>query len=234
VVTQVFLKSIDDNGLEHTIKLFKEFLRLVSRYVMYQDPKQPQMGPHWIKTNKEGIPKVLKFSRDQIIRLRSDTNFSRMVLTYLSMYKLFHVEIDYDTSTITDPLKNPRLMMDVSDRILGFIRTVARTLRIEKFEKSKEHPVHVTLKAGAYGPRSMGVTSLFDIASSQNEGLLDTSLKMANLVYQESSRKIFSDLVNESLEATTSLPKVELKQSSRLHFISEGGGKTRIVCIGDI
>jgi hypothetical protein len=220
------------NGLITTVKVFKEYYRLVSRYIMYQDVKR-QVGPMWVSTNKRGVPKFLRLTDKQTRSLRSNPLYARLVLTSLSIYKLVKHEVDYDISTITAPCKSPKLS-EAINRIKPLIPQILKELKFKRFEPVECSPLFVTTKAGANGPKAMGVTSLLDMSAVIEEGLFPSIEKLYDLVFTKKQRETIEEIISSSRYSLFQMNLKHTRPSSRLHFIPEGGGKTRVVCIGDI
>jgi hypothetical protein len=95
---------------------------------------------------------------------------------------------------------------------------------------SGKHPIYASAKSGANGPLAMTETSIMDFQSLRKVHLVDPIRKLAKLVYQDPSELI------EAMHFTN----LEYKRNSssdysaRIHFLSEGGGKTRVIAIPDI
>jgi hypothetical protein len=227
-----FLNIEKCEGTVTAVKIAKENLRLVSRFILEQSTKK-QLGPRWISTDQRGIPSYLQMKQGEKTLLRSNPMKARIILTILSFYKLVKTKPDYSIKTITDPCAS----LDVGDtisRITKMLPKVLKTLKVTPFQTIDKYPLHVTTKAGGHGPAAMGVTSLFDLASIQAEEVYPKVTEMLDLVLTKSQHKVINGVTQESLEAITSDITEHIKSSARLHFISEGGGKTRVVCIGDI
>jgi len=232
--------QIKCNGKVTATKTLKEIHRLTSRYIMRQS-NNIQIGPIWIRTNKEGLPSILGLSQSEQKALRQDVHYQRFLLNLLNSYRLIVNEIDYDISTIIEPLH-----VDLSlcgNRVEEITSSMEKTLalyRIEEFEKeTMKSPIHVSTKAGASGPRTMGHTSLCDLKALIRDEQLQYVENLATLVYSGQSLSSFSKVLEQSkiiAENSTSLISNNINQylTMRLHFIAEGGGKTRVICIGDI
>jgi hypothetical protein len=221
-------------GIKQAVLTHKEILRLSTRAILRQS-RVDQLGPRWIATDNIGFPKVLGLTRSQKNEILGNPCKARMILTILSMFKLVKLEPDYNISTITDPLSvNKDVMVKTIDEIKSNLPKILKTLRVTKFVPKDCNPLHVTLKAGAYGPKAMGGTSVHDFAAVSEEGILLNIKKLFKLVLTPDQQKIVKKLEYQTADSITPDIYHNTKPSARLHFISEGGGKTRVICIGDI
>jgi hypothetical protein len=228
LTVSLFLKIEKSKGTKFTVLLFKELFRFVSRKMLDQDVKIDQT--FWLKTNKKGFPKIIGFLRPIIAS--KDIQDNRFVMTLMGCYKLIHLEPSFDVSTIIGPQKSPLCAETIED-INKHIPDILRILKIGKFKPSNVSPLHVTTKASATGSLAMGVTSITDLLSVQRTGDLEYIRSISKLVFNKSSYESFMILINNSLDKAKDI-KDKNHPSSRLHFISEGGGKTRVICIPDI
>jgi len=226
-----------NNGIKTTIGILKEVYRLTSRSIMSQDDKS-QIGPCWIAVNKHGFPKFLGLKSRDIHLLKKDAKFQREVLSLLNYYRSLSTEVTYDINTVTEPLKVPSDVTNLQIEELSdsFQRTI-NDFKIESFEVKDEKPSHVTTKSGGCGPKSMGLTSILDLGVSIRDGYIDEILKIIPLVYTKKGNLKFQEIYSKSIELLEIVESKTNKSNDttrRLHFISEGGGKTRVICIGDI
>jgi len=218
------------NGLSSALKMSKEVLRLVSRCFLRQDTSK-QLGPFWIATNKLGIPRHLRLRNKE--KYKTDPHYQRLILTVLSYYKLISDKVDNSISTIISPQKSSNLDSAISD-INKYIPKILKDLRIESFTKSDSPSMNVTTKAGANGPRAMVATSILALQAVLKEGLDGHILNMVQLVYTDGRVKEFNDLFDLSKALIDPNIDTSTLKALRLHFLIEGGGKTRVICIGDI
>jgi hypothetical protein len=231
-----FQKLEKANGTINAVQTHKEYLRLMSRKMMGQDAKK-QIGPTWIKMTKDGYLKFLKLTRSDKHKCLNDVGFQRALLTVLSVYKLICCPVDYDISTITSPSSvGLTVESPIIKEIQTFLPEILKIFKLEKFkiDNKEANPLHVTTKAGANGPASMGVTSIMDIVSDINDGTINKVNKLIPLVLNQKCVNLVQDLQAESYASIPPYINNKIQPSSRLHFISEGGGKTRVICIGDI
>jgi hypothetical protein len=99
--------------------------------------------------------------------------------------------------------------------------------------KSAHNPVFVTPKASANGPNAIGQTSILDAIACNDTGIIETQREMAKLVFTDEAYSQWDSLITESLSERNPDEKYT-DMTGRLHFLQEGGGKTRVICIPDI
>lgn len=218
-------------GTEETLKTYKELSRYVTCVVTGQVAILDQK--HWMSTYRDGFPRCLSFARKSLSA--GDKEWSRFVLTLLGYYKLFRLPPKIDVTSVTQPAKNPTRIAHLIEEMDSFIPQIINDLGGKTFHPSGRAPIFATTKAGASGPFAIGVTSLHDLLAARREGVNDLIspvvqgsyeyLQQGNLMklLDESSFEIF----NRDIKDTGKLP-------ARLHFLSEGGGKTRTICIPDV
>jgi len=228
---------IKNHGIRHAIGILKEEFRIVIKLFLGQTNKT-QVGPSWISVNKTGIPSYLNFTRAESRLLLADLRLQKITLTILNGYKLLFLEPDYDISTIVEPCKvTPKHLISYIEKVASeqFLAKLFSGYRIEPMEPFNGNPIYVTTKAGASGPKTMGITSLIDYHNIQKDGTLDLIKELMPLVFTREPLKLIENLLNQT--SSTPIPNCEQKHkvaTSRLHFLSEGGGKTRVICIADI
>jgi hypothetical protein len=95
-------------------------------------------------------------------------------------------------------------------------------------------PVFPTPKAGANGPNALGDTSILDCMASYESGIYKTQFEIARRVFTLAAFKVWARLFRESFSTGRSLDIRKKLVTGRLHFLKEGGGKTRVIAIPDI
>jgi hypothetical protein len=165
-----------------------------------------------------------------------DFPFRQGLLTVCNFYKTLLAPVSYDLSTITQVNEKSQtndyrtLIEDISDHFKDFLK--ARS--IDSFSLKSDNPVFATPKASANGRNALGATSLLDAMASSESNLSEVQFKIAETVFTESAFKKYTKLYEDSLSLfPTSFKKSKLR-TGRLHFLQEGGGKTRVICIPDI
>lgn len=198
--------------------------------ILHQDAKLKQIW--WTKLNKSGIPKFLCLSSP----LGVDVQYDRAVLTALGYYRLYHLSPDNGViNSITEgPSKIPE--SHHYDELEDFAKEFFEQRGILPFQPSEAHPIFATTKASANGSLAMGDTSILDAKAVDDLSIKPIIDEMIGLVYQPEQVTLFWKMYNDSLDQFSEelLPKRYPLSSARIHLISEGGGKTRPICIPDI
>jgi len=91
----------------------------------------------------------------------------------------------------------------------------------------------VTPKASAQGANAIGYTSILDAIACQDSGIIDTQRECAKEVFTSDAYSLWESLITRSLSERNP-NKQYSDMTGRLHFLQEGGGKTRVICIPDI
>lgn len=218
-------------GTEHALKTFKELSRYVTSVITGQDSRLNQ--EHWMRTYKDGYPKCLSFARKSLSG--GNKEMMRFILTLLGYYKLFHLPPKKDVISITLPSKDPTKVAITIDSMEESFSQILKEMGVSQFDASYGAPVFATTKAGASGPRAIGVTSLFDLLAVRRTGVNDLISPVVHETYGPMQQQALMEIIHQSAVAIQErgIKDKELL-GARLHFLSEGGGKTRVICIPDI
>lgn len=211
-------KRLKHRGKNDTIRHYKE-LYVVARSIALEIPFEPMKFTKAVR----GIPNELL---PYVSLLKSGKpHLVRRALTLLSLYKLLRSKPSFDTSSITEPGKIlPDSFISEFEKSSSMFKT---KYRVSKFiPRSKYQWRNPGRKSGPNGPALHN--SHFD-----NQALMD---------YPE-----LRDKVQSLLRMTNQSEKVDLMnclptssedahkfRHSKLSFLSEEGGKTRVVAIGDL
>jgi hypothetical protein len=176
--------------------------------------------------------------------LMKDYRTKQGLLTICNIYKLLKGPIDYDISTITNV--NPMSHTSEYTRIIKDIGLYTKDILLKNIYKptfsynSSPNPIFATPKASANGPNAMGVTSILDAIATFGTKTGDRINHLAKCVFTQEAYELFISLsYNSYLEGHLNYwdetrPNKGKGHSGRLHFLQEGGGKTRVICIPDI
>lgn len=226
---------ISNHGVNQTIIFHKEILRFIQQSCMDQGTTFNQ-NVFWTKI-RDGYPHFLiKGVKRPMSELMKDYRFRQGLLTICNVYKTLKAPISYDVSTITqvNPKSHTSRYVEVIEEIASHFQTFLKTRGVIPFElHSARNPVFVTPKASAQGPNAIGYTSILDAIACKETGLYETQRKIANLVFTEEAFNQWESLYQASL-LERDPDKVYSNVTGRLHFLQEGGGKTRVICIPDI
>jgi hypothetical protein len=191
--------------------------------------------PFWTRT-KNGYPKFLiKGLRVPLEDLMKDLRFRQGLLTICNFYKTLKAPVSYDLSTITqvNPKSHTSEYCTLIDNISNHFKNFLKLRFIDTFQPKSDNPVFLTPKASANGPNALGEASILDAIAICETGKRKTLFEIARSVFPERTFKDFVKLFRESL--SVKLPSYKKKLiTGRLHFLQEGGGKTRVICIPDI
>jgi hypothetical protein len=186
---------------------------------------------------RQGFPSFLiKGVKRPLSQLMDSLRFRQGFLTVCNIYKTLKAPVSYDVSTITQV--NPRVhtsrYVDLIEDIGLHFKDFLKRRKINMFElKSAHNPIFVTPKASAQGPNAIGYTSILDAIACNDSGLIETQREMAKLVFTDRAYSQWESLIAESLSERNPDEKYS-NMTGRLHFLQEGGGKTRVICIPDI
>jgi len=228
---------IDNHGVNNTIIFHKEVLRFIQQSCMNQSTTLNQnVLPFWTRT-KNGIPQFLiKGLRVPFKDLMKDLRFRQGLLTICNIYKTLRGPISYDLSTVTQvnlksqtPEYRPLI-----DKISDHFKKTLKVRSIDPFLSKSDNPVFLTPKASANGPNALGMSSLLDAKAVCDSGMRKTIFAIARVVYTKLAFKKFAELFRKSLSMLKTSTDRRDVIPGRLHFLSEGGGKTRVICIPDI
>jgi hypothetical protein len=190
----------------------------------------------WTKI-RQGVPSFLiKGVKMPISKLMEDFRFKQGLLTICNSYKLLKAPVSYDVSSITqvNPKSQTKEYVDLIEGISSNFQDFLKRRKIVPFElKSAHNPIFVTPKASAQGRNAIGYTSILDAIACNDSGIIETQRKIAEEVFTTKAFELWTKLINESLSERNPDTKYS-NMTGRLHFLQEGGGKTRVICIPDI
>jgi hypothetical protein len=226
---------ISNHGVEQTIIFHKEVLRFMQQSCMDQKTTFNQ-NIFWTKI-RNGYPSFLiKGIKTPFPELMKDLRFRQGVLTVCNAFKLLKSPISYDVSTITqvNPKSQTKRYAELIEDIANHFETFIKGRFVKPFElNSSRNPIFVTPKASAQGSNAMGYTSILDAIACAESELRKVQDEIAKLVFTSEAYSKWTDLYNDSLSEKNPDEKYT-DVTGRLHFLQEGGGKTRVICIPDI
>jgi len=190
----------------------------------------------WTKI-RDGFPSFLiKGVKKPMSELMKDFRFRQGLLTICNFYKTLKAPVSYDVSTITqvNPKSQTKRYAELIQDIARHFETFIKGRRIIPFELNSSHnPIFVTPKASAQGPNAIGYTSILDAIACNDSKLRDIQISFAKEVFTSEAFEKWMQLYDESLSERNPDEKYS-DMTGRLHFLQEGGGKTRVICIPDI
>jgi hypothetical protein len=229
---------IDNHGVDQTIIFHKEILRFIQQSCMDQRTTLNQeVLPFWTST-RNGYPNFLiKDIRIPMTDLMKDIRFRQGLITVCNFYKSLKAPVSYDLSTITqvNPMSQTseyrNLIEQISDHFSSY---TIKARSIDMFSSRSDNPVFATPKASANGPNALGLSSVLDARASYESRIFKTQFEIARMVFTTQAFKDWAQLFRESLSVYKDLQINKNLITGRLHFLQEGGGKTRVICIPDI
>lgn len=226
---------ISNHGVNQTIIYHKEILRFIQQSCMNQSTTFNQKQ-FWTKM-RQGYPSFLiKDVRLPMKQLMRDVRFRQGLLTICNFYKTLKAPISYDVSTITqvNPMSHTVRYGELIEDIASHFEDFLKTRKVTPFELNSSHnPIFVTPKASAQGANAIGYTSILDAIACNDTGIIETQRKIAKLVFTSKAFDQWESLISASLSERNPDEKYS-NMTGRLHFLQEGGGKTRVICIPDI
>jgi hypothetical protein len=226
---------ISNHGVNQTIIFHKELLRFMQQSCMDQETTFSQ-NIFWMKM-RDGFPSFLiKGIKKPMSQLMKDIRFRQGLLTICNVYKTLKAPVSYDVSTITrvNPMSQTVRYVELIDDIAFHFKDFLKARKITPFElNSARNPIFVTPKASAQGPNAIGYTSVLDAIACHDSGIHETQKLIAKSVFTDEAYNQWESLFLESLSLRNPEEKYT-DMTGRLHFLQEGGGKTRVICIPDI
>lgn len=227
-VVERFHQMETSKGIFTTIKYFKEVERYVRMTYLQQNPTFNH-DYSWTKMDCNGMPLFLKVNHN----FKADPEYNRAVLSALGYYKLYSLSPDETVINGITESGSMNLCSNLLDEIETFSEKFFKERGISPFLPSDSLPIYATTKAGASGPSAMGETSIVDSRSIVDLGIYDKILNILPYIYTKNRVEQFKDIFSKTLSQFKYTFKYRPK-NSRIHLLSEGGGKTRAICIPDI
>lgn len=202
------------------LKRFKDMSNLLTRRLMgFDEPSTLN------STNKRLLFKVVKLS--------GHSSLSAVYwISVFSCYRLIHLPPVLDTSTITGGFKGSYLKLLIN--ISSFVQANLSFTRFTRGNWTCRWKWHVSGKSGPNGPVAYS-QYLNDLYAIRQEWLI---LKISLLLYSLpvcNKRETFEALKDALFQALSEGPeKASEAIHSRLAFLSDKGGKTRVIAMIDI
>jgi hypothetical protein len=246
------LEAIDkterNKGKLSAIKLWKYWYNCMCRKAM-NETNIHEEPPFWIRISKSGYPLILNKYLGWVSSAKNNVLYIRLILTAFRSYDLAKVAPVRDFQTITSESSGTASYeRDHRQSFKKFLTysSLARDFRkdfrtnIDKVVASSKGKIrfHYTTKSGISGSAlgTAGLQSLYFIEDKQMEDLL---FRLSDYFYKEDSlerimrvnQEFYQNKVNDVCEPKN-LDKIR-KYPGHISFISDNGGKTRVVGIGN-
>jgi len=220
-----FKDSIRVHGKEYTLERYKEAYQFLSRYHLNLNP----IPLGWSKIDRNGIPKILWPLRSLINH--TDDSYKnkciRMSLIIARIYETIYLKPQPNYLPITSKgnLLNPEFIRSFDEFTKDWFMTLYR--RNERLTRlsTKIDKVISSTKKGPNGPAL--VMSHIDSKPVCEDKVLFKAIKDINTIC--GNTWITRMLQNHYKEESTCSNLTH----SRINYVAEGGGKTRIFAIGD-
>jgi hypothetical protein len=206
--------TIKYEGKVGALKLYKE-LHLIAISLATNSPFKPLS---FRKSDQKGVPNLLK---GLVPYLTGKPEEKRLALTATQVYKTIYLGPDKSTSSIDQPAAviEPEFLLEWE----SFCKKWVQKFRLPKVELEFQW-LNTGGKRGPNGPAL--VSSHLDwLALKENQDLFGIINKWVGP--NPPSRW------TETLETLNSLERHRHLHTGRLAFLSEGGGKTRVIAVGD-
>lgn len=226
-VVEKFDMLCKHEGLNNAVKYSKEVERYVRMTFLDQSPNFSQFT--WTKLDSRGLPSFLKIDHSLI----AEPEYQRAVLTALGYYKLYSLSPDESVINRITEGGSKTLCPKLLDEIESFSENFFKEKGITPFKPVDTLPIYATTKAGASGHSAMGMASIADARSVVDLSIKEKIDKVLPQCYVEKRVTMFQDIFERSLLQFKYTFKYR-PALSRIHLLSEGGGKTRAICIPDI
>lgn len=175
------------------------------------------------KSNKIGFPDLIKELYPYLIS--ENPEMKRIGLSIARLYTSFYTSPDYSTLSIEDKgmKATPYFKIDMFSKFLDHWSQKFKY----KTDKWYTDQLHSSTKAGPNGP-AMISSHIDAIALTQNK----VTWEAFKTFCKESNKDNLIDFVEKLVDSTGPIQTKVLKLGS-LAFLPEGGGKTRVIAIGD-
>lgn len=239
-----YCQSQRDWGLPHTIKILKEFHAQAIRFATncpYETPTHT-----WIARSKTGKFKNFPIFLKPLATCLLSPNVLevRMTLSLFKCYEAIVLPITEDISSIVSDSKGIENYHLMKEDFLRFLATSDQwrgafkdtfTRELEKF-KDDEIDFHYTTKKGINGPAA-GNAGLQSLALSEEKmarisDLSDKFYKEKYLPVILENRRFYKDMSNDISGKPRNLELIKTALG-KLAFVSDKGGKTRVVAVGN-
>lgn len=234
------IKTFPNKGLTHTIKLAKSLFNSYKRYTLQVHPQEYEAT--WYKRNKSGLPKCLPGMND-LIKDHSKPDLQRVALSILASHYTFIDNESRDVNTIISP--SPQIPIDflISFSMYTKVEVLRRRLKVrgrnfmgEEYFDSLTPKDHFSHKGGPNG-QALESSHLDACYITSHANAFECTLRYMILTCDTAYDRIVA--LAEWTRRICSEKKSKWRKvyerliPSKLAFLRDRAGKTRIVGIGD-
>lgn len=213
-------KLLRNEGSKSAIKVLKGYYLIATRVAM----RQPFEPLPFRRSSKDGFPKDLNPWKSLL--LSEDYRSRQGALTILRSYALLYGPLDYSTESITAP--GPNIHSESwHPTWITFLDRWSKKFSKPKLGWDRSELLGST-KSGPNGP-SLLAAHIDALALKDDTNLWKHFVSYNLLMKQETLTEYVTDLYQTVLDT----PVKSKPRHSKLSFLREGGGKTRVVAIGD-
>jgi hypothetical protein len=214
----IYTSRCKSKGKDDAIRHLKSLYDLSKRYAL----ERPLIPVPWCKTNHKGFPRSLSTFEP---RLKGTPEQRQAALTILRQYADFTCSPVISTETITSPSNAEENWKHLSKPWSNFLKNFIKSFK--SLPILKEMRPHISSKRGPNGP-CLASSHVDALAVTQDDNLFQSICNLAQLLGEDDIKERIQRL---SVLCSDCNPKSS--HTGRLHFISEGGGKTRVIAICD-
>jgi hypothetical protein len=242
---EVVENTVKNKGVLMSIKLLKYWYNCLLRTAM-QEPIT-EKPPFYCRLGPRNSPRILR-NFERMVSRKDDVLRTRLILTAFRSYELITVAPVVDFTTIVADSQGPKNYREnVREDFNWFLSDSPFTRMIRKeFQRSldkvrkddKGIPFHYTTKQGISGSAlgTAGLQSLY--FESEESEMKELIIKLSKHFYKEDLGEIIDSNIELFSETETDLAKPKdlekIKEyPGRISFISDKGGKTRVIAIGN-
>lgn len=215
IINRFFTKCEKSQGRKEAIRVSKVLFTHAVDYAIGEH--KPYTDSFWIKGMGKTLPNILIPFRPL---LDGNAEQKRIALTVLKHYEEYYLSPDYTVTSITEKsVSEPVWLKDFED--------FAENYFSEK--KSLPYPkaLFITTSMGPNGPAVAAAHHDAATLMGNNE-VFDNIKALASLINEQ-----FASRLVDNIHMLSSLPSAKPGILSKLAFLSEKGGKTRVIAMAD-
>lgn len=203
----IVINTVINHGAVEAMKRFKSFRLRVQQECL----RQPITTIPYLKTDRSGFPKILKFWKPDIKCVKS----MRYCISVMRIPEVFSLPVNYNINTITDPSTAK------AERLSDICDFITKWEGIKTLGPLKASKTILSNKVGPNGPASISAMKDLYVLRKNFPELLDCIKQLF---------KISAPYINID---NYTVPEFETERISKLAFLADKMGKTRVIAIGD-